>query len=96
MRLADTIKTVSTFIAFLFVVIIGGVILDAILVRIEPMLLMRMPAEWITRYLEIRGFGVFIWQWAVRFEVILFEYLIVATSIEWAGNVLPIPHRGNG
>ena len=87
MSVAGTIRATAFLLAFFLVVVIGGVFLNALLVRIEPMLLYGLPASMLSGYFSIRGWLSFMWQWSVRIMIVLVEFLIVTAGIGWLGNI---------
>jgi len=82
-----TIRAAAFLLAFFMVVVVGGTFLNALLVRIEPMLLYGLPPDMLDGYFTVRGWMAFIWQWSVRLLILVTEFLIVTAGIGWAGNV---------
>lgn len=89
MSVSGTIRTAVFLLGLLLVVTIGGAFLNALLVRVEPMLLYGMP-NMLSGYMEFRTTFITIWSWGVRFLVIVAEYILVTSAIEWVGNVYQV------
>jgi len=82
-----TIRAASFLLVLFIAVVVGGAFLNALFVRIEPMLLYGLSPDMVDGYFTVREWLAFIWQWSVRLLVLVAEFLIVTAGIGWAGNI---------